>query len=268
MRSQHPHAGELLEFYLRLLDLQEPLYRKAQRPGWKRAVGATDNTDARLRLERLPTRAREAAFVRFVRDVGAIATDVLSAVAVRLEAEPAATAAVLSAFLAARAVDELASGFDCDVALLEFFPRTFLQPIAQALVEGTVAVDADRGSSHAATCPRCGSPPLLAILRDEPEVPGRRLLLCSLCSAEWSFLRGRCPRCGEEQPDELSYHVSDAWPHVRIEGCGSCRTYVKAIDLRTDGTAVPEVDELAAVELDLWAGEQGLAKLQPNVLGL
>ena len=252
---------------MRLLDLQEPLYRKAQRSAWRRAIDASDDAPG-LRLDRLPTRAREAAFARFVRDVGAIATDVLSAVAVRLGTDPAAPAAVLSAFLASRAVDELASGLDCDVAPLEFFPRAFLQPIAQALVEATAAADAEGGSSHGATCPRCGSPPLLAMLRDEPEVTGRRLLLCSLCSSEWSFLRGRCPSCGEERPDELSYHVSDAWPHVRIEGCRSCQTYLKAIDLRTDGTAVPEVDELAAVELDLWAGEQGLTKLQKNVLAL
>ena len=47
-----------------------------------------------------------------------------------------------------------------------------------------------------------------------------------------------------------------------------CRTYLKAIDLRTNGLAVPVVDELASVELDLWASEQGMAKLQQNVLGL
>ena len=253
---------------MRVLDLQEPLYRKAQRSAWRRAVEPADDETPRLRLDRLPARVREAAFARFVRDVGGAATDVLSAVAARLGSEPATAGALLTAFLERSALGEMANSLACDEAPLEFFPRAFLQPIAQALVEGTAAADAEGGSSQGATCPRCGSPPLLAMLRDEPEVTGRRLLLCSLCSSEWSFLRGRCPRCGEERPDELSYHVSDAWPHVRIERCGSCRTYLKAIDLRTDGNAVPEVDELAAVELDLWAGEQGLAKLQSNVLGL
>jgi formate dehydrogenase maturation protein FdhE len=53
-----------------------------------------------------------------------------------------------------------------------------------------------------------------------------------------------------------------------VEECGSCCTYVKAIDLREVGLAVPVVDELASIDLDLWAVEQGLSKLQKNLLGL
>ena len=251
-----------------VLDLQEPLYRKAQRSAWRRAVEPSDDEVPRLQLDRLPAGAREAAFARFVRDVGGAATDVLSAVSTRLGSEPAAARELLSSFLVARRLDELAASLACEVAPLEFFPRAFLQPIAEALVTRTAALGGNQESSRRTSCSRCGSPPLLTVLRDEPEVTGRRLLRCSLCSSEWSFLRRRCPACGEERPDELSYHVSDVWPHVRVEGCGSCRTYLKAIDLRMDGNAVPEVDELAAVELDLWAAEQGLAKLQKNVLGL
>ncbi len=41
-----------------------------------------------------------------------------------------------------------------------------------------------------------------------------------------------------------------------------------AVDLRAQGDAVPLVDELAAVELDIRAQEQGLTKLRVNVLGL
>jgi len=40
------------------------------------------------------------------------------------------------------------------------------------------------------------------------------------------------------------------------------------VDFRKDGNAVPLVDELAAVELDIWAQEQGMTKLRANVLGL
>jgi len=35
-----------------------------------------------------------------------------------------------------------------------------------------------------------------------------------------------------------------------------------------NGLAVPEVDELASVSLDLWAAEKGYNKLQVNLLGL
>lgn len=40
------------------------------------------------------------------------------------------------------------------------------------------------------------------------------------------------------------------------------------MDLRVTGLAVPLVDDLATPELDLWAAEQGLEKIAPNLLGL
>ena len=43
---------------------------------------------------------------------------------------------------------------------------------------------------------------------------------------------------------------------------------MKAVDLRLLGDAVPLVDEIASVELDVWAAERGLSKIRLNVLGL
>ncbi|MCH7491120.1 MAG: hypothetical protein IID05_10550 [Gemmatimonadetes bacterium] len=40
------------------------------------------------------------------------------------------------------------------------------------------------------------------------------------------------------------------------------------MDLRKDGRAVPLVDDLATVELDVWCRERGLRKIQPNLLGM
>jgi FdhE protein len=57
-------------------------------------------------------------------------------------------------------------------------------------------------------------------------------------------------------------------PHVRLEECGTCRRYLKTVDLRRRGDAVPVVEELATIELDLWAREKGLTKLHTNVFGL
>jgi len=53
-----------------------------------------------------------------------------------------------------------------------------------------------------------------------------------------------------------------------VEACDHCRVYLKAIDLTRNGLAVPEVDELASVALDIWAAEKGYTKLQGNLLGL
>ena len=70
------------------------------------------------------------------------------------------------------------------------------------------------------------------------------------------------------EPDKLEYHIAESWPHLRVEECRTCRVYLKAVDLRIDGSAHPLVDELASVELDLWAHERGLDKLECNLLGL
>ncbi len=279
LRGEHPHAAELLAFYGDVLALQEPLYGKALGSRWLGAVEAADGNAPRLRLARLPERPRERAFPRFVRAVPASATVVLRATAGRLASEPAAMSELLSAALSGETVAAIAVSLDCETAALEFFPRAFVQPIAEALAtrtargaagepndEGGAPVTGDDGAR--AACPYCGGAPIAAVLRDEPETKGRRTLLCALCLAEWVFPRMRCPACGEERPDRRPHHVSESWPHIRLEECGSCRTYVKAIDLRENGLAVPVVDELASVELDLWAAEQGLSKLRPNLLGL
>jgi formate dehydrogenase maturation protein FdhE len=57
-------------------------------------------------------------------------------------------------------------------------------------------------------------------------------------------------------------------PHVRLEECRSCSRYIKSFDRRADGSAVPVVDDLATIELDLWAREHGLKRLRANVLEL
>ena len=280
LRTDHPHAAELLAFYDEVLSLQEPLYARALKSGWSAEVEAADGSAPRLRLERLPLKPRERDFARFVRSAPASATEVLTETASRLAAEPDARSELLTAVLGRESVDAVAARVDCDAAALAFFPRAFVQPVAEALAarvrgecreetpDGSGAGTAARVDDARATCPCCGAPPLAAVLRDEPEAKGRRTLLCSLCLSEWTFPRMRCPACGEERAEKRPHHVSESWPHIRLEECGSCRTYIKAIDLREAGLAVPVVDELASVELDLWAGEQGLSKLQRNLLGL
>ncbi len=269
LRGEHPHAAELLAFYGDVLALQEPLHARARGSRWLAAVEADDGRPPCLRLSRLPERPRERAFLRFVRAVPASASDLLRAVAGRLSAEPAAMSALLGATLGGQPVAPVAASLDCEAAALEFFPRAFLQPVAEALAAGAArGADVDASPAGAAACPRCGEAPIAAVLRDLPETRGRRTLLCSLCLMEWAFPRTRCPACGEERPDRRPHHVSESWPHVRLEECGSCRTYIKAIDLRETGLAVPVVDELASVELDLWAAGQGLSKLRTNLLGL
>jgi FdhE protein len=57
------------------------------------------------------------------------------------------------------------------------------------------------------------------------------------------------------------------FPHLRVDGCETCSHYVLTIDLDRDGRAVPIVDEIAALPLDLYAKERGMSKLVPNLMG-
>jgi FdhE protein len=146
---------------------------------------------------------------------------------------------------------------------LRFFMLSLLQPFAESLA-GRGQVPRDIASRR---CPFCGAPPVAAVLREEGD-GGKRLLLCSLCSTEWEFRRVLCPNCGEEDKDKLPVYSSDDLAYVRIEACETCHTYLKGIDMTKNGLAVPVVDELASVSLNVWAEENGYTKAEPNLLGL
>jgi FdhE protein len=144
-----------------------------------------------------------------------------------------------------------------------FFCRVLKQPCQETLARRSTP---PLTSVHP-LCPFCGSKPVVAILRPEGD-GAKRSLLCSLCFTEWDFRRLLCPHCGEEDQDKLPVYTAAEFPHIRVEACDTCRVYIKSVDLTRTGLAVPEVDEVAAIALDLWAAEKGYTKLQPNLFGL
>jgi FdhE protein len=88
-----------------------------------------------------------------------------------------------------------------------------------------------------------------------------------LCAHEWNFRRIYCPACGEEREPQMAFYSAPEIAHVRVDVCDTCHTYLKSIDLTKTGLAVPVVDELATIPLDLWARQHGYDKLQINLLG-
>ena len=115
-------------------------------------------------------------------------------------------------------------------------------------------------------CPRCAALPVAAVLREEGH-GAKRSLLCALCLQEWECLRIVCPACGEQDFDKLPVYTAEQFAHVRIDACDRCHHYIKTIDLTKDGLAVPCVDDIASVSLDLWARERGYTRLKTNILG-
>jgi FdhE protein len=89
-----------------------------------------------------------------------------------------------------------------------------------------------------------------------------------MCATEWAYGRILCPACGNENVEQLAVYSSPQFDHVRVEGCDACRHYIKTVDLTRNGLAIPVVDELATIPLNLWAQERGYVKLQANLLGI
>jgi FdhE protein len=148
----------------------------------------------------------------------------------------------------------------------QFFARVLLQPYAESLAERTVAAR-DQQSGPIAHCPFCNAKPALAVLRGEGD-GAKRSLICSLCSTEWLYRRVVCPNCGEENKDQLPVYIAEQTDYVRVDACDTCKCYLKSVDLTKDGHAVPLVDEIATVALNIWAEEHGYVKLETNLLGM
>jgi len=139
----------------------------------------------------------------------------------------------------------------------------FLQPYAEYLADQRENTIVDGAPS---TCPLCGGKPIVGVLRSEGD-GAKKSLICMLCAHEWGFRRVYCPACGEEREPQMAFYSAPEIAHVRVDVCDTCHGYLKSIDLTKTGLAVPVVDELATIPLDLWAREHGYEKLQINLLG-
>ena len=123
------------------------------------------------------------------------------------------------------------------------------------------------------TVPDCGGLPQLSFRADTGDALSKaaRELQCERCRHSWPYSSSACASCGESEGGNLTFYAErppgsevvrsirgDAtFPHLRIESCSSCNHYLIDVDLGLDPRAVPEVDELAALPLDLYAAEQG-----------
>jgi FdhE protein len=183
--------------------------------------------------------------------------------------------------LAQSAVAYLASGVSIwQKMLIEFWGATqdqattdpaqsllswiFLQPYAEYLADYSLHPPLHATPS---LCPLCSSKPQVGVLRIEGD-GGKRSLICALCAHEWEFRRIVCPACGEEDVHKLAVYSAPELAHVRVEACDTCHSYIKTVDLTKDGHAVPVVDELASIPLNLWAADHGYVKLHANMLGI
>lgn len=84
------------------------------------------------------------------------------------------------------------------------------------------------------------------------------------CASSGSPLVWPSPEVGapihEGRPEEQGARCRQGSSGFRVEECETCGCYLKTVDLRKDGLAVPVVEDVATVELDVWAEERGLRR--------
>lgn len=105
-------------------------------------------------------------------------------------------------------------------------------------------------------CPICGGNPDLSYLTREN---GARRLVCSRCDTEWLFQRLECPYCENYDQNKLSF-FTDGSGTYRLYVCDQCKRYIKSVDLRQckEETLLP-LERLTTIDLDRQAQEKGYA---------
>jgi FdhE protein len=247
MAGRSPAAAEPLRFAAGLYRAQAPLA----------AVCARIHGDA-------PLSGRLAEDVdRFAADLGALLHFAGEQAPAPLATEARARAGEPASVVGARLLAWWEGGL---TTAEDYLSRALLRPYVEVLAAVGVSPDRLHRPGH---CPFCGGAPWIAVRRPAPDGDGaQRLLGCALCAGEWPVNRIRCAACMEDDPKKLPSFQADAYPAARVEACETCRRYVKSIDLTVDGHAVPEVDDLASMALDLWAAREGFTRIEPGLSGL
>lgn len=270
-----PAAADMLTFYAKLADYQKafaarwaaaragPVAGLPHPPAPDPPISTQPNSGVKAEAVRLrePVLEAVADFLAWLAD--AAPPRLAGAVVEMRRLDRSVWRAVLDEYLERRG-----SGTTAAHAPHAFVVEALLQPLAEQLAtEGLSSAGPPTSPPATATncCPFCDQAPVVGVLREAGE-GAKRSLVCGLCLTEWNYLRLVCPSCGEHRFDALPVFTSEQVPGARVEACDTCRRYVKTIDLTVDGNAVPYVDDFATVSLDLWAREQGYARLRSNLL--
>jgi len=272
LRDRHTFAAEMLTLYVALLEV------------WERAWAAA--RAEQVRPEELAGWAAQRVLPQVV--------------AATAESGPKPLVESLFPVADLRAAEELMAAWLAGEELVpveRYLARGCLRGPLEA-VDAGAACAGDPSPRGGRRCPRCGGPPQLSFRTDTGDhlVSGHRRLQCARCGGSWGFSGSACAYCGETDgarrtvytergdgpqvgrgdsvdPDSVDPGSVDpdwgdmTFPHIRVEACANCERYLIDVDLGRDPKAVPEVDELAALPLDLYAAERGLSKITPNVMG-
>lgn len=248
LAAQHPFAAEILGFYVHVARFQQGLSQKLQH------VSADSSALLSTRPEFMELLAGFPGFLSLIEEK---APARFAEVARELRnSSPSSWSGLLNHGWSK--VEEPPSEPQ------EFLAAAFLQPYAET-VRSHAGLQLEGYTQP--LCPFCHRKPAFGVLQQLGD-GARRNLLCGFCLCEWEFRRIVCPACGEEDQAKLPVYTAAQFPHMRVECCDTCHTYIKSTDLTKNGLADPLVDELASVPLDLWAQEHDYVKIRPNLFGM
>lgn len=256
LAAKHPFAAEVLQFYKRIAVFQQGLYSH----GAETCGNESGKRTFGLLQQHVNVNLLLAEFAEFLSTVETCAPEPVAASARGLSAQGGGRwEDLLTSFWRTASDFEPSSGEP--EGLLAWI---FLQPQAEYLADHNGRVSRQE---TLAICPFCSGRPIVGVLRPEGD-GAKRYLICSMCGTEWAYGRILCPSCGEEAVEKLAVYTAGQFDYVRVEACDSCHRYIKTVDLSKNGHAVPVVDELATIPLNLWAQQHGYVKLRPNLLGI
>ncbi len=121
-------------------------------------------------------------------------------------------------------------------------------------------------------CPCCASKPVASITRIGAEGSGFRYLSCSLCAAQWHYVRIKCTHCQSTKGISFQSLLNEDGslpPHssgVQVECCEACGHYLKIVHMEKDQQVEPHADDLASLSLDLLVSEGGLIRHGINLM--
>jgi FdhE protein len=282
LRDRHPHAGQVLALYLALIEVWEQAWHAAMASFPPRARANPGGAEIEPRGSALDRVQRGQASPS---ELAGWAAEQLAprVVATTVQFGPEPLAVAVSEL---GAVEPLLAGWLAGAEqppVERYLARAVLRGPLETL-DAAVACAADpapRGGRH---CPACGGRPQLSyrVGGGDALVSGRRYLLCARCGHGWAYTSSACAACGETTGARRTVFAEHRdgpvigrgngtsavlFPQLRVEACQSCTRYLIDVDLGLDARAVPEVDELAALPLDLYAAERGMEKIAPNLMG-
>jgi hypothetical protein len=275
LEERWPFAAEVLVFYRALLDAQERVFELAR----------SELTD--------PSRTVPYAVARALPMVRAVTTASGPEALARAVADLLPEGGKVSTAQWEDKVTRWLDGGELS-AVDRYLARAAAGPVLEALAPA--AEQACGGTRDERYCPRCGGLPQVSILDPAGEdlVAPRRRLECSRCAWRWPYPRMTCSACGESESRHLPIFSEEGtteaeatgtvvrglgsapaavpalgprFRHISVYACRTCSRYLLNIDLSRDARAVPVVDEMAAIPIDLYAREQGVTKVVPNLMG-